>query len=153
VSYLVLPKRVFNSPLIRYANFKDGSHVNLIRLIKPYANGHSYAVHETTKSPFCSNGLFKTYGKAKEKFDLMVKNAKSVSELIKEEAVSNNMKYNHAFDFAYEVATDIEDPDKIDPEVLRAACIKRMQTMDAKEIHEACECFDTLNVEEDQGKV
>ena len=89
MSYPVLPKRVFNSPLIRYANFKDGSHVNLIRLIKPYANGFSYAVHETTKSPFCSNGMFKTYEKAKEKFDLMVYNASYESELIKEGVAGN----------------------------------------------------------------
>lgn len=82
MSYLILPKRVFNSPLVRFANFKDGSHVNLIKLIKPYANGVAYAVHETTKSPFCSNGLFKTYEKAREKFDLMVHNAKCESELI-----------------------------------------------------------------------
>lgn len=82
MSYLQLPKRVFNSPLIRYANFKDGSYINLIRLNKPYANGISYAVHETTKSPFCSNGLFKTHEKALEKFNLMVRNAKQESELI-----------------------------------------------------------------------
>jgi hypothetical protein len=74
MSYLILPKRVFNSPLIRYVNFNNGSHVNLIRLIKPYANGDSYAVHETTNNPFCSSGLFKTLEKATEKFDLMVKN-------------------------------------------------------------------------------
>jgi len=72
MSYLILPKRVFKSPLIRFANFKDGSHVNLIRIDKPYSNGDSYAVHETTSSPFCSNGLFKTYEKAIEKFNLMV---------------------------------------------------------------------------------
>ena len=79
---MTLPKRVFNSPLIRYANFKDGSHVNLIRLIKPYANGNSYAVHETTSSPFCSNGLFKTYEQALDKFNLMVKNGAQISEVV-----------------------------------------------------------------------
>lgn len=89
MSYLVLPKRVFNSPLIEYANFADGSHVNLIRLIKPYANGLSYAVHETTKSPFCSNGLFTTLEKAKAKFDLMVKNAQQISPLIKQGKTKN----------------------------------------------------------------
>lgn len=77
----VLPKRVFNSPLLEYANFEDGSHVNLIRLIKPYANGYSYAVHETTKSAFCSSGMFKTYDAAKKKFELMVKNGQSESPL------------------------------------------------------------------------
>ena len=81
MSYLILPKRVFISPLIEYANFEDGSHVNLIRLVKPYANGNCYAVHETTKSPFCSNGLFKTYKQAKIKFDLMVRNAGYLSKL------------------------------------------------------------------------
>ena len=82
MSYPVLPKRVFRSPLIEYANFKDGSHVNLIKLMKPYANGITFAVHETTKSAFCSNGMFKTYDKAKSKFDLMVKNASYESEIL-----------------------------------------------------------------------
>lgn len=81
MSYPKLPQRAFNSPLIEYANFKDGSEVCLIRLNKPYANGISYAVYETTKSPFCSNGMFKTYEKAKEKFELMVRNAGYVSPL------------------------------------------------------------------------
>jgi hypothetical protein len=89
MSYPILPKRVFNSPLIRFANFKDGSHVNLIRLNKPYANENAYAVHETTKSPFCSNGMFKTFEKATAKFELMVKNAKYDSEL-RNEGVTGN---------------------------------------------------------------
>ena len=74
MSYLVLPKRVFKSPLIGFCNFEDGTHVNLIKLLKPYADGTAYAVHETTTSSFCSNGLFKTHKAAKEKFDLMVRN-------------------------------------------------------------------------------
>jgi len=89
MSYLILPKRVFNSPLLEYANFKDGSFINLIRLIKPYANGNSFAVYETTKSPFCSNGLFKTYDQAKAKFDLMVKNGSFVSELVVTDKTGN----------------------------------------------------------------
>jgi len=80
--YPKLPKRVFNSPLIEFANFEDGSFVNLIKINKPYANGNSYAVYETTKSPFCSNGMFKTYEKAKEKFELMVRNGSYVSLLM-----------------------------------------------------------------------
>lgn len=87
MSYLILPKRVFNSPLIEYAIFEDGSHVNMIKLLKPYANGISYAVHETTKSPFCSNGLFKTYEQAKAKFELMIKNGSYESKL-KERALT-----------------------------------------------------------------
>ena len=82
MNYLTLPKRVFRSPLLMCANFKDGSNVNLIKLVKPYANGDCYAVHETTKSIFCSNGMFKTYEQAKAKFDLMVKNGSLVSDLV-----------------------------------------------------------------------
>ena len=82
MSYLVLPKRVFNSPLIEFANFKDGSFVNLIKLNTPYANGVSYAVYETTKCIFCSNGMFKTYKEAKEKFELMVNNASYKTDLL-----------------------------------------------------------------------
>ena len=89
MNYLILPKRAFNSPLVEFANFKDGSHVNLIRLSKPYANGMAYAVHETTKSPFCSNGLFKTYKKAKQKFELMVYNANKESKLINKGVTGN----------------------------------------------------------------
>ena len=77
MSYLILPKKVFNSPLIEYANF-----VNLIKLNKPYANGISYAVYETTNNAFCSNGLFKTYEKAKLKFELMIKNHSYQSKVI-----------------------------------------------------------------------
>ncbi len=90
MSYLILPKRVFNSPLIKYANFADGSFVNLIRIKKPYANGLSYAVYETTKSPFCSNGMFTTLEKAQAKFDLMVKNGQQESKLIKTGELPNN---------------------------------------------------------------
>jgi len=82
MAYLQLPKRVFNSTLIEYTNFINGTHINLIRLIKPYANGIKYAVHETTKSPFCSNGLFKTLEQAEEKYKLMVKNAMYDSEIL-----------------------------------------------------------------------
>jgi hypothetical protein len=90
MSYPILPKRVFNSPLIEYANFKDGSFVNLIRLLKPYADGKSYAVYETTSCPFCSNGMFKTYDQAKAKFDLMVKNGQLESELTEVKTLPNN---------------------------------------------------------------
>ena len=88
MSYPILPKRVFNSPLIAYTNFEDGSFVNLIKLIKPYANGLSYAVYETTKSAFCSNGMFKTYEQAKEKFSLMTRNGSFESPILKTEFIN-----------------------------------------------------------------
>ena len=90
MSYLILPKRVFNSPLIEYVNFKDGTFVNLIRLNKPYKNGITYAVYETTKSPFCSNGLFKTIDKAKDKFNQMVKNNSRLTDITDKGILINN---------------------------------------------------------------
>jgi len=58
---MILPKRVFNSPLIRYATFEDGSHINLIRINKPYANGNSYAIHDTTGG---ENKMYRSHNKA-----------------------------------------------------------------------------------------
>jgi hypothetical protein len=90
MSYSALPKRVFKSPLIEYANFKDGSFVNLIHIKPPYSNCIEWAVYETTKSPFCSNGLFRTYEQAKIKFDLMITNNQFESELIKQGLTGNS---------------------------------------------------------------
>lgn len=75
MTYPILTKRVLKSPVIETRTFEDGTFVNLIQIDKPYANGNSFAVYETTKCAFCSNGVFKTYKEAKRKFDLMVKNA------------------------------------------------------------------------------
>lgn len=47
-----ITKRMSQSPLIEYCNFEDGSFINLVRMLKPYADGRSYFVHETTKSIF-----------------------------------------------------------------------------------------------------
>lgn len=90
MSYLILPKRVFNSPLIKYVNFEDGSNINLIRLNKPYKYGTKYAVYETTKSPFCSNGLFKTIDKAKDKFNQMVINNSRLTGIKDKGTLINN---------------------------------------------------------------
>jgi hypothetical protein len=84
-----LPDRVFNSPCLEYANFSDGNHINLIRLIKPYANGNSFAIHNTTKSRFCSSGLFSSLERAKNKFDAMVILAHNESPLISQGKTNN----------------------------------------------------------------
>lgn len=84
MNYLKLPTRVFNSPLVRFANFKNGDNVNLIRLIKPYANGASYVVYVTNRTSN-DNGLFKTMDQANKKFNLLLKNHSS--ELINSDYV------------------------------------------------------------------
>lgn len=88
MSYPKLPKGVFQNPAIEHINFTDGSFVSLIKLVKPYADGTNYAVYENTKSVFCSNGMFKSYEAAKAKFDLMVKNNTSITD-IKDRGVCN----------------------------------------------------------------
>ena len=90
MSFQKLPKRFFSSPLIEFANFKNGSFVNLIKLKKPYANGTKYAVYQTTKSPLCFNGLFKTYDLAKKKFEQNIENCKY--ELTERGTINKNSK-------------------------------------------------------------
>ena len=86
-----LPQRVFNSPAIEFVNFEEfeGSHINLIRLIKPYANGNSYAIHNTTTIGFNQSGLFKTYKRAKTEFDFLVEKA-SIKCRLRNRGLTNN---------------------------------------------------------------
>lgn len=74
-----LPKRVFQSPLILYTNFKSGGRINLIRLNKPYANGDSYAIYGTAEGS--SSRMFKTWEHAKNIFNIMVDNAEKYSPI------------------------------------------------------------------------
>jgi len=67
-----LTQRVFNGPLVQFANFTNNTHVNLIRLKKPYSNGISYAVQHVTKSQFNDSGLFKTIEQATKRFESVV---------------------------------------------------------------------------------
>jgi hypothetical protein len=69
-----LPRRVFNSPLIMCANYTDGNHLNLIKLIKPYANGTAYAIHSTAKQSDCK--MYKTEEEATEQFYKLVDHSK-----------------------------------------------------------------------------
>lgn len=74
-----LPNRVFNSPAIRCANFTDGNHVNLIKLIKPYATGHTYAVYSTISQTDCK--MYKTEQKATEQFNKLIDHSKLREEI------------------------------------------------------------------------
>lgn len=89
LAYLTLPKRAFDSIIMKSADFEDGSYVHLFKLNRPYANGVSYAIYETTKNPFCSNKLIKEFKDAKRYFDLMIRNGSYQSRLVKEEHYDN----------------------------------------------------------------
>ena len=94
--YIALNKRQLTGKLLAGCNFKDGSFVNLIKLDKPYKNGISYSVYETTNNAFCSSGIFDTFHKAIEKYNLMIKNNKK--EGIRNQFISDSkeiLKYLH----------------------------------------------------------
>ena len=52
-------------------------------------------------------------------------------------------RFNHAFDFAFEVKTD-NLPDDVTADELRAALLERANRLSDHEIREACGCFDTM---------
>ena len=52
------------------------------------------------------------------------------------------MKYNHAFDFAFELSTD-KQPEDVTGAELKAALLRRANSIPISEFHEACGCFDT----------
>lgn len=84
-----LPRRVFNSPLVQFANFADGSHINLIRLKNPSPLGPAWAIHNTTKNNKGQSGMYKTHFQAKNKFDLMVQSASKQTELLNQGSTGN----------------------------------------------------------------
>ena len=56
------------------------------------------------------------------------------------------MKYNHAYDFWFEVISDREDAADVTPEMIRKACIERIKRIDDQEVLEACNCSDTMEL-------
>lgn len=56
-------------------------------------------------------------------------------------------RFNHAFDFAFEVKTE-KDPDDVTGAELRAALIERANRLSDKEMLEACNCYDSFEEEE-----
>ncbi len=76
-----LPNRVFNSPALMCANFTNGNHVNLIKLIKPYANGNAYAVYSTASQT--DSKMYKTEEKATAQFNKLIDHSKLREEIWK----------------------------------------------------------------------
>jgi len=61
-------------------------------------------------------------------------------------------KYNHAYDFAFEVVSDKEFAEDVTPTMMIEACRKRIDgiaaTNDGQEMKESCGLFDTYKIEE-----
>ena len=87
MSYTQLNKRQTTGEIIENIEFietnnignKNNSSIKLIKLEKPYKGGISYSVIDNTINPFCSSGLFKSLDIAYDKFNLMRRNCKLIS--------------------------------------------------------------------------
>lgn len=62
-------------------------------------------------------------------------------------------RFNHAYDFGFEVISNTEDGEDVTPAMLLAACRKRLDEIEAvdggEEMLEACGLFSTYDMEED----
>lgn len=92
--------RARNSPLIKYANFEEGSFINLIELNQYKRNGmakykdkNKYAISIVTNNDqeFLK---FRTLDQAESIFDELVSQRKSHTNLIKESKTGNYAKDN-----------------------------------------------------------
>lgn len=53
-------------------------------------------------------------------------------------------KYNHAYDFAFEVISHDEDASDVTPEMIRDALLTRVLGLPMDEFRHACSRFDTM---------
>ena len=82
-------QRVNRSPLFKYANFEDGSHINLIKLFKPYKSGHSFGNSISSPKTAQRVRVFKTLNETENRFDELVNMAQKEKQLLKS-VVTNN---------------------------------------------------------------
>lgn len=57
-------------------------------------------------------------------------------------------RFNHAYDFAFEVLSDDFYAKDVTPAMIRQALIERATRISDDEIMEACSCYDTFQIEE-----
>lgn len=63
-------------------------------------------------------------------------------------------RFNHAYDFAFEVVSDRADAEDVTPAMLRAALLERVNRLTDAELNEACGFWDTYEIDETgQGTV
>tara|TARA_A200000159_G_scaffold148811_2_gene156838 strand:+ start:4606 stop:4782 length:177 start_codon:yes stop_codon:yes gene_type:complete len=53
------------------------------------------------------------------------------------------MKYNHAFDFGFEIVSECEQATDVTPAMLREALLSKIKSLSDKELKHSCNCFDT----------
>jgi len=57
-------------------------------------------------------------------------------------------KFNHAYDFAFELISNDESAEDVTPAMLRSALMERINRISDAELEEACGLFDTFKVED-----
>lgn len=55
-------------------------------------------------------------------------------------------KYNHAYDFAFEVLSNDPEAEDVTPAMLRDALLARVNRLTDDELREACGRYDTMDV-------
>lgn len=60
-------------------------------------------------------------------------------------------QWNHAFDFAFEVISDDEDPSDVKGADLRAALKARIDSLSDTDLVNVCNPFDSFKTEDDGG--
>lgn len=58
-------------------------------------------------------------------------------------------KYNHAYDFSFEVVSNRDDAEDVTPAMIREALLARVGKLTDEQLFFACGCFDTVEVEGD----
>lgn len=109
--------RANKSPLLKYANFEDNWHINLVKL-NPYKNqdgllykgGNKYAAIRTSDKGYQQVFEFKTLEQAENKFNKLVMESKKYSPISKEGKVEGNYAKGSAVKGAYsDTFKQIED--------------------------------------------
>lgn len=53
------------------------------------------------------------------------------------------MKFNHAYDFAFEILSDCEQATDVTPAMLREGLLSKINNASDKQLLAMCNCFDT----------
>lgn len=88
-------RRVYNSPLVKFTNFENNGHINLIHLRTPYSNGMQWAIHNTTGHPTAHHAIFANYEKAITAYNQMEAEASKHTPIYCTGVLHENMPREH----------------------------------------------------------
>ena len=134
-----LSRRVFNSPLIKYANFMDGTSVNLVRLTKPYSDGRAYAIYYNKDM---GNGVMTiTLENALYRFNDLIRRVISTTHIDKVAKTDNYEKNVHSR--ASEGAS--VPPLELSDMPIQLCKVHRFNKVVPNQHGQCCNCFSSLD--------